>query len=251
MPRNYLIQVRGGTAAEWATTNPVLAAREPGYDTDNKVFKLGDGATAWADLDGFSIGVVDPNTTLLGNPITALELSRLSGVTGNVQAQLNAKADDDHTHAISDVTYLQATLDSRLPVLLNATPNTNLTATGPQTNTLQAGANIATGECVRLGGASKWLLTDADDAATSTGFLAISLEAKTDTQAMLVALPGSFVRFDTWNWTPGAVLYLSTTAGALTETQPSGTDDVIRVAGYAVSADVIYFNPSPDFITHV
>lgn len=67
---------------------------------------------------------------------------------------------------------------------------------------------------------------------------------------MNVALPGSFIRNDAWNWTPGAVLYISTTAGGITETQPSGTDDVIRVIGYAMTADVIFFDPSPDYITH-
>jgi hypothetical protein len=58
------------------------------------------------------------------------------------------------------------------------------------------------------------------------------------------------VRDDTWNWTPGAVLYLSETAGQITATQPTTTDAAIRVIGYAVTADVIYFAPSPDWITH-
>lgn len=68
---------------------------------------------------------------------------------------------------------------------------------------------------------------------------------------MSVALPGSFVRDDTWNWTPGAPLYVDiTTAGQIVASQPTGTDDVIRVIGWAVTADVIYFNPSADYITH-
>ena len=32
---------------------------------------------------------------------------------------------------------------------------------------------------------------------------------------------------------------------------PSGTDEVIRVVGWAVTADVIYFSPSEDWVTHV
>lgn len=132
----------------------------------------------------------------------------------------------------------------------DALPNTNQSANGPQTSTLLAGATVAVGDCVRLGDAGRWVPVDADAIATSTGLLGIALQAKADGQELLVALPGSFVRLDAWNWTVGAVLYISTSAGQITETQPNGTDDVIRVAGYAMSADVIYFHPSPDFITH-
>jgi hypothetical protein len=80
--------------------------------------------------------------------------------------------------------------------------------------------------------------------------LAISLESKTTGQAMSVALPGSFVRDDTWAWTPGAVLYLSETAGQITATQPTTTDAAIRIIGYAVTADVIWFQPDGSWITH-
>ncbi len=58
-------------------------------------------------------------------------------------------------------------------------------------------------------------------------------------------------RNDAWNWTPGAVLYLSTTAGVITTTQPAATDNVIQVLGVATHADRIYFHPSADYITHV
>jgi hypothetical protein len=42
-----LIQVRRDTAANWSTINPVLALGELGYDTTNKVLKVGDGTTSW------------------------------------------------------------------------------------------------------------------------------------------------------------------------------------------------------------
>jgi hypothetical protein len=51
-------------------------------------------------------------------------------------------------------------------------------------------------------------------------------------------------------WPAGNKLYLSTTAGGVVPTQPSGTDNVIQVLGYAMSATVMYFNPSSDQITH-
>jgi hypothetical protein len=47
------IQVRRGTTAEWAAANPVLAAGEPGLDTDTKQSKIGDGTSTWSALPVF------------------------------------------------------------------------------------------------------------------------------------------------------------------------------------------------------
>jgi Major tropism determinant N-terminal domain len=44
------IQLRNGTAAQWATANPVLAAGEMGAESDTLRFKFGNGVTAWAGL---------------------------------------------------------------------------------------------------------------------------------------------------------------------------------------------------------
>lgn len=44
------LKVRQDTAANWASKNSVLSAGEFGYDTTNKVLKLGDGSTAWKAL---------------------------------------------------------------------------------------------------------------------------------------------------------------------------------------------------------
>jgi len=130
-------------------------------------------------------------------------------------------------------------------------PAADHTATGPSTSAFNLGATIALMDLVYLGSASKWLLTDADAAATATGMLGICLAGGVDTNATVVALSGSFVRDDTWNWTPGAILYVDTAvSGGITATAPSGTDDVVRVIGHAVTADVIYFLPLA-WLTHV
>jgi hypothetical protein len=101
-------------------------------------------------------------------------------------------------------------------------------------------------DLVMMGGSSKWILVDADAVATCAGLLAISLESKNDTEAMNVALPGSFVRDETWDWTPGATLYAGETPGQIQATIPTGADAIIKVVGFAVTANIIYFNPSPD-----
>lgn len=49
--REFTIKHRRDVAADWADKNPILHAGELGYELDTKKFKMGDGITAWADLD--------------------------------------------------------------------------------------------------------------------------------------------------------------------------------------------------------
>lgn len=51
------MQQRGDSAANWTVTNPVLAAREIGVETDTRSFKIGDGTTAWTSLPYFQAAV--------------------------------------------------------------------------------------------------------------------------------------------------------------------------------------------------
>ena len=52
------MQQRRGTASQWTTANPILAAGEIGFETDNNKFKIGDGINHWADL-GYFISLDD------------------------------------------------------------------------------------------------------------------------------------------------------------------------------------------------
>lgn len=61
MSRETLIKLRRGSATEWESVNPVLAAGEPGFESDTLKFKIGDGSTPWNSLnyvgvDGGDIG---------------------------------------------------------------------------------------------------------------------------------------------------------------------------------------------------
>ena len=44
------IKLRRDTAANWNTSNPILAQGETGFETDTRAMKLGDGVTKWRDL---------------------------------------------------------------------------------------------------------------------------------------------------------------------------------------------------------
>lgn len=132
--------------------------------------------------------------------------------------------------------------------IVDCTPNTDHTAVGDVTSTFNAGATITIMDLVRMHSDGEWALTDASAVSTSTGTLAIALAAGTDGNPMKVALPGSYVRDDTWNWTPGAQLFMSLSSGQITATAPSATNEVVRVIGEALTADVIHFLPSPDHL---
>jgi hypothetical protein len=47
------MQQRRGTASEWTSANPTLAAGEIGFETDSGQFKIGDGTTSWSSLNYF------------------------------------------------------------------------------------------------------------------------------------------------------------------------------------------------------
>ena len=161
----------------------------------------------------------------------------------------NAINSEHYTDASIDAAHLSVGLGGALS--LDASPNTDHTANGPQTNTLASGYSSTIMDLVYLGSSSKWLEADSDATGTAINLLGIALEAKTDTQAMNVALSGSFVRDDSWSWTPGVPLYMSGTLGAITATKPTGSGDVVRTVGYAVHADYIFFAPSSDYVTLV
>jgi hypothetical protein len=45
------LQIRRGTASQWTSANPILAAGEMGVETDTRKVKIGDGTTGWTSLN--------------------------------------------------------------------------------------------------------------------------------------------------------------------------------------------------------
>ena len=92
------------------------------------------------------------------------------------------------------------------------------------------------------------VVADASAGATARA-IGIAPAAISDTATGTILLHG-FVRDDTWNWTTGAVLFLSETAGALTETAPTTDGAFVQAVGIALEPDVVFINPSLDIIEH-
>jgi hypothetical protein len=110
---------------------------------------------------------------------------------------------------------------------------------------MTAGATLAFGDAVYQKSDGEMHLGDADAASTS-GVIAIAVASGSDGASSNFMFYG-FLRDDTWNWTVGGLIYLSTTGSSgntLTQTAPSGSGDIVQILGVATHADRIFFNPS-------
>ena len=103
----------------------------------------------------------------------------------------------------------------------------------------------ARGDVVYLNLSTRCLIADADALSTSL-VVGMCADASIGTSATGNYLLHGFYRDDSWTWTAGAVLYLSTagtTGNTITETAPSGSSDAVVVIGMAYDSNIIYFNP--------
>jgi len=62
-------------------------------------------------------------------------------------------------------------------------------------------------------------------------------------------LTHGIIRDDSWNWTKGGTLYVSTTSGELTQTKPSGDGDYVQIMGEALTDVSIFIMPSLTYVT--
>jgi len=118
-----------------------------------------------------------------------------------------------------------------------------------------AGSAITVGDVCFLASDGKWDIVDGILDGTDVGFKAqlgmCVLTATGVDEAVEVLTYGKIRSATLPALTPGAPVYLDDTAGDLTVTQPSTTNFAIRIVGYAITAEDLFFNPSPDYIVHV
>jgi hypothetical protein len=131
---------------------------------------------------------------------------------------------------------------------ISATHATDNTAHGVSITGLLAGASIAQWAAVYVGSTGTLFVADADGSGTYPARgLAVAAYSSTDPAEIL--LQGT-VRHDAWNWIPGGTLYLSATTGALTQTPPSVAGDKVQQVGFALTADIAYFDfSSGEYVT--
>jgi hypothetical protein len=115
---------------------------------------------------------------------------------------------------------------------------------------LVCGEAIAAGDAVYYKSDGKIYKADSD-ATTTMPAIGIAGSAGTSAGTTTVILHGIYRNDTLYNWgTVGGALYVSGTAGALTQTQPTATDAVIQVVGLATHADRVYVAPTLLWFTH-
>jgi len=90
---------------------------------------------------------------------------------------------------------------------------------------------------------------NAASAATASGLLVLSPASVADTGSFAAIMPGTMVGHSAWNWTPGAPIYMASSAGSMTQTRPSAASAVVRVVGYGGrNSNVMWFDPDKTWI---
>jgi hypothetical protein len=173
----------------------------------NIVLQLGDNAGT------YSFDIQDSDSTVVFSLNSDGELS----VTSIDAELLTALTVDTTADGLSDDTYTGA-------ILLKMTAGENIT----QWDTVYY--DFTTGEVYQADG----------DEAGEFPAIGLAVAAGTDGNALTV-LKSGFVRNDGWNWSAGEI-YLSDTAGGLTQTPLSTAWDAHQLVGFALTDDEAYFN---------
>ena len=169
------MQQRRGTAQQWTTANPILAAGEIGFESGTNKFKIGDGVNTWSALTYYAsaaeiAALVDGAPDLLN---TLNELAAAIGDDANfgtaIEASINTSVDEANTFTTTAVSNHR-----QLTQAVHGIADTSLLATT---------ANVATAKTEAIAAAALEAQTIATTEATAAQAAAVVLAAaETDTK---------------------------------------------------------------------
>lgn len=274
------IEVQIGQPNGWTGNQPIFYGEDAGGDDTYAVtvepdfgayfkgmiilFEATTANTGACTLNVNALGAKDIKTLQGNDPLTGEILAghmvmaiyngtnfRLltSGVPGMIDE--DTMSSDSATRVPSQQSakaYTDTSIAAVNTLTLTEAPGSDHTANGIK-ETLTAGENLVFGDVCYFKSDGKMWKADADAIATASviGMALATISADATGSFLMIGV----ARDDTWAWTVGGIIYLSTTAGALTQTAPSGTDDVVQILGIATHADRMYFNPQLVQIEHV
>lgn len=118
--------------------------------------------------------------------------------------------------------------------------------------TFRAGATVTPFSPVYLDTNNEAQECDADAIATmpciGVSVNTADVSADADLPVMMLGL----IRHDSFTdfGTAGAPVYVSTTVGTMSNTAPSGTDDVVQIVGHSIAEDLLFVQPCLTTIEH-
>jgi hypothetical protein len=92
-------------------------------------------------------------------------------------------------------------------------------------------------------GTAYWAATDADALTSSSYLIAIAMGSGTASSVGMLLRGMVHIGSVTASNGAGKPIYLSTNVGQLTATAPSAADDYVRIVGYQVADNKIWFSP--------
>jgi len=161
----------------------------------------------------------------------------------------SSTAQDISTHALLNGTSAHG-LDT-----MSTQSSSNVSITGGTVNaqisneiSLIVGENVTAYNLLYIKNDGKLWRTDADVEASSTA-LFMALETKTANNTCKVSSPFPIITNEGWSWSSiGSPIFVSTSTGALTQTAPSGSADIVNIVGFALSATSIVFCPGYSYV---
>ncbi len=224
--------------------------------SDGTTGKLIKGSGATLDSNGLAlnpqpdpkISLVDSDSGDSDQTVVRITANATTETAGSVVSDMTGQYKDggDASGDYTDAWTVDGS-ENKFKILINSVVNyftallNDTSATGTIIADLNAGTTISQWQLVYLDETTEeWFLADADGTGTYPT-IGIATEAGTDGNPLRV-LKSGIARDDTWSWTVNGVIYLSTTAGTLTQTAPSTTDDCFQPVGRAVSATIVLFD---------
>ena len=217
----------GGGASEFIALDDTPAA----YDGANSGFLVAQnsGNTAVEFIDPATVGT----TTFTGLSDTP---ANYSGATAGQVVAVNGTTDG--------VEFIDAPSPVGIDLALVTRDAAFGSAGDHEGTTLSIGTAALTTGTVYMWGPTDWGTANAGAAATADGLMGV---ATTNTAGGDVLVSG-IIQLASVPGSAGDVLYLDTSAGTLTATAPSGSTEIVRVMGYNLDGNRIYFNPSGDWL---
>jgi hypothetical protein len=113
----------------------------------------------------------------------------------------------------------------------------------------QFATGTVTAGVVYVASSGAWVQGDADVGSASIGMIAVATDSASAAEMLIEGVIKLSSNAGFSGASDGDVLYLSNTAGELTDTAPSGTGDYVRVCGYVVNASQheVFFSPSKEW----
>lgn len=119
--------------------------------------------------------------------------------------------------------------------------------------TLVAHATVAKGDVCFINSDGEAALGDADAIASASVVVMAAAAISANDPGVFLVLGVAHLHTLNPGWTVGGLVYLSvtgTTGNTLTQSAPSGADDVIQILGVALAADILLFKPQLVQVEH-